>query len=487
VGDWRDRLKDKSLLREQCFVDGEFRGEPVMEVTNPANGEMLARVPAWGAAETVEAVEAAGRAFAEWSGKTGKERATVLRRWYEAIVAAREDLAVILTSEQGKPLAEARGEIEYAASYVEFYSEQAKRISGEILGSHRRDARILVLRQAAGVVAAITPWNFPAAMITRKVAPALAAGCTVVVKPAEETPLTALALAELARRAGFDAGVLNVITGAPEAIGGVLTSHPAVRVVGFTGSTEVGKLLMRQSASTVKRVLLELGGNAPFLVFDDADLDAAVEGAMAAKFRNLGQTCVCANRFYVQRGVAKEFSERLTAAVEKLQVGDGMEAGVTQGPLINDAAVAKVKEHVADAVGQGASVVTGGKTHALGGRFFEPTVMTNVTQTMRLTREETFGPVAAIVEFDAEDEAVKWANATEFGLAAYLYSRDLGRAWRVSEALEYGMVGVNTGLISTELAPFGGVKESGNSREGAHYGMEEFLELKYLLMAGLDS
>ncbi len=486
MSDWRDRVKDKGLLQEQCFVDGEFRGKPAMAVTNPANGEVLGRVPGWGATETVEAVDAAKRAFREWSGWTGKERGAVLRRWYEGMVAAKEDLAVILTSEQGKPLAEARGEIEYAASYVEFYAEEAKRIAGEMLGSHRRDARILVLRQAAGVVAAITPWNFPAAMITRKVSPALAAGCTVVVKPAEETPLTALALAELARRAEFPRGVLNVITGVPEEIGGVMTSHPAVRVVGFTGSTEVGKLLMRQSASTVKRVALELGGNAPFLVFDDADVEAAVEGAMAAKFRNMGQTCVCANRFYVQRGVAKEFTERLCAAVSALKVGDGMEEGVTQGPLINEAAVEKVKEHVADAVKRGARVVMGGKAHAKGGRFFEPTVITQVTQAMVVTREETFGPVAAVVEFDTEDEAVEWANATEFGLAAYVYTRDVGRVVRTAEALEYGMVGVNTGLLSSELAPFGGVKQSGNSREGSHYGMEEFQELKYVLLSGIS-
>lgn len=485
MGDWRERLKDKSLVREQCFVGGEFRGDPAMAVTNPANGSVIARVPDFGAAETAEAIKAASAAFAEWAGRTGKERAAILRRWYEAILAAKEDLAVILTSEQGKPLAEARGEIDYAAAYVEFYSEEAKRISGEILGSHRRDTRTLVMRQPAGVVAAITPWNFPAAMITRKVSPALAAGCTVVIKPAEETPLTALALVELARRAEFPAGVLNVITGAPKEIGGVLTTHPAVRVVSFTGSTEVGKLLMQQASSTVKRVLLELGGNAPFLVFDDADIEAAVEGAMAAKFRNMGQTCVCANRFYVQRGVAKEFSERLTAAVAKLRVGDGMDEGVTQGPLINAAAVEKVRAHIADAVERGAAIASGGNSDKRGGTFFEPTVITGVTQEMRLTREETFGPVAAIVEFDSEDEAIAWANATEFGLAAYVYCRDLGRVVRTTEALEYGMVGVNTGLISSELAPFGGVKESGNSREGAHYGMEEFLELKYVLLGGL--
>ncbi len=493
MSDLRDRLKDKYLLREQCFVGGEFRGESAagIEVTNPATGELLARVPRWGAAETVEAVDAAESAFSEWSGRTvagwtGKERAAVLRRWYEEIVAAKEDLAMILTSEQGKPLAEARGEIDYAASYVEFYAEEAKRISGAVLGSHRRDARIFILRQAAGVVAAITPWNFPAAMITRKVAPALAAGCTVVVKPAEETPLTALALAELAKRAEFPRGVLNIITGEPEKIGGVLTTHNAIRVVGFTGSTEVGKVLMRQAASTVKRVALELGGNAPFLVFEDADIGAAVEGAMAAKFRNMGQTCVCANRFYVQRRVAKEFSTRLCAEVAKLRVGNGMNAGVTQGPLINEAAVVKVKKHVADAVGQGATVTMGGKGHAMGGTFFEPTVMTGVTQAMALTREETFGPVAALVEFDTEDEAVEWANATKFGLAAYVFTRDVGRVMRTTEALEYGMVGVNTGLISSELVPFGGVKESGNSREGSHYGMEEFLDLKYVLLAGLN-
>lgn len=403
----------------------------------------------------------------------------MLRRWYDLIVANRADLATILTSEQGKPLEEALGEIDYAASYVEFYAEEAKRVSGEVLSSHRADARLLVLRQPIGVVAAITPWNFPAAMITRKVAPALAAGCTVVVKPAPETPLTALALAELAARAGFPAGVFNVITGDAVAIGGVFTAHPKVRVVGFTGSTEVGKLLARQSAGTLKKVALELGGNAPFIVFDDADLDSAVAGAIQSKFRNMGQTCVCTNRMYVQGSVHDVFVERLIEAVKELTVGNGLEKGVTQGPLITEQAVRKVESHIADAVAGGAAVKLGGRRHALGGTFFEPTVLIGVTDEMAVAREETFGPLAAVFRFETDREVVEAANATETGLAAYFYSRDASRIFRVVERLEYGMVGVNTGLISTELAPFGGIKESGNSREGSRHGMDEFLELKY--------
>ncbi len=478
-------LKDILLFRQQALIDGAFIGEPEVAVSNPANGQRLGAVPNFGAAEAERAVDAAARAFKPWAAKMAKERSAVLRKWFDLVFANREDLATILTSEQGKPLAEALGEIDYAASYIEFYAEEAKRIAGEILPSHRKDARITVLRQPIGVVAAITPWNFPAAMITRKIAPALAAGCTVVVKPAPETPLTALALAELAQRAGFPAGAINVITGDAKAIGGVLTSNPKVRLVGFTGSTPVGKILMEQSASTVKKVALELGGNAPFIVFDDADIDAAVEGAMASKYRNMGQTCVCTNRFYVQAGIHDRFVAALNEKVAALKVGDGFENGVNQGPLITEAAVKKVENHVADAVSKGGTVLTGGKRHALGHTFFEPTVITGATADMQIAREETFGPLSAIFRFETEDEAVNAANDTTSGLAAYFYTRDLGRIFRVMEALEYGMVGVNTGLISTELAPFGGVKESGNSREGSSHGIEEFTELKYGCIGGL--
>lgn len=468
-----------NLVKSQAFLNGMFVGTGENPVFNPATGERIACVPNFGAAEATAAVEAAAAAFRPWAVRTAKERGHVLRRWHDLIVANRADLAAILTSEQGKPLEEALGEIDHAASYVEFYAEEAKRVSGEILSSHRADARLLVLRQPIGVVAAITPWNFPAAMITRKVAPALAAGCTVVVKPAPETPLTALGLAALAERAGFPPGVLNVITGDATAIGGVLTSHPKVRVVGFTGSTEVGKLLTRQSAETLKKVALELGGNAPFIVFDDADLDAAVTGVIQSKFRNMGQTCVCTNRIYVQDCIHDVFVERLIDAVKQLTVGNGFDDGVTQGPLITEEAVRKVESHIADAVAGGAVVKFGGKRHALGGTFFEPTVLTGATCQMAVAREETFGPLAAVFRFETEREVVEAANATETGLAAYFYSRDASRIFRVVEQLEYGMVGVNTGLISTELAPFGGVKESGNSREGSSHGMAEFLELKY--------
>ncbi|MDJ1159829.1 NAD-dependent succinate-semialdehyde dehydrogenase [Chelatococcus sp. SYSU_G07232] len=480
------QLQDSSLLVERCYVAGEWIGEPVDAVYNPATGEVLARVPRFGAAEATRAVEAAAAAFTPWARKTARERAAVLRRWYELILANKDDIAVIMTSEQGKPLAEARGEVEYAASFVEFYAEEAKRIYGETIPSHRADARIMVIRQPIGVVAAITPWNFPAAMITRKVAPALAAGCTAVVKPAPETPLTALALAVLAERAGLPAGAFNLITGDAPAIGKVLTEHPAVRFVGFTGSTEVGKLLMRQAASTVKKVGLELGGNAPFIVFDDADIDAAVEGAVQSKFRNMGQTCVCANRIYAQAGIYDEFVSKLAKKVMDLKVGNGLEVGVAQGPLINAEAVEKVERHIADAVGQGAKVVVGGRRHALGGTFFEPTVLAGVTTKMLVTQEETFGPLAPVYRFTDEADAIAQANATQYGLAAYFYARDLGRVFRVAEALEYGMVGINSGVISTELAPFGGVKESGLGREGSSHGIEEFVELKYLLLAGLD-
>jgi succinate-semialdehyde dehydrogenase/glutarate-semialdehyde dehydrogenase len=481
-----DGLNAPSLFVERAYIDGVFVGEPSENVTNPATGAVVGRVPNLGADAATAAIEAAERAFKPWAAKLPKERSAILRRWYELIVANADDLALIMTREQGKPLAEAKGEIAYAASFVEFYAEEAKRVGGDTLPTHRADARILVLRQPAGVVAAITPWNFPAAMITRKCAPALAVGCTFVVKPAMETPLTALALAKLADEAGVPKGVFSVVTGEDaESIGKVFTTHPAVRVVSFTGSTEVGKILMRQAAFGVKRVALELGGNAPFIVFDDADLDAAVEGAMVSKYRNMGQTCVCANRIYVQSKVYDAFLEKLVAAVAKLKVGDGVEDGVTQGPLITPDAIDKVERHLADATAKGARVVAGGKRHALGGTFFEPTVLADVTQDMAVAREETFGPVAPLFRFETEEEAIEYANATEFGLAAYFYARDVGRVFRVAEALEYGMVGINSGLISTELAPFGGVKESGHGREGSQRGVDEFVDIKYLLVAGL--
>ena len=479
-------LKDPELLEFRSLIDGEWVGDGVDAVHNPATGALLGRVAHLGAEEATRAVEAAARAFKPWAKKLAKERGAILRRWFELIIANREDLALILTSEQGKPLAEARGEIDYAASYVEYYAEEAKRIYGETVPSHRPDARIIVARQPAGVVAAITPWNFPAGMITRKIAPALAAGCTAVVKPAPETPLTALALAVLAKRAGIPDGVFNVLTGDAPAIGQVFTGHPAVRVVGFTGSTEVGKLLMRQAAAGVKKVALELGGNAPFIVFDDADVDAAVEGAMISKFRNMGQTCVCANRIYVQAGVYDAFVERLAERVSALVVGEGTAPGVTQGPLITGEALAKVERLVADATSKGAKAVTGGRHHPLGKTFYEPTVLAGVTAAMKVAKEEIFGPVAPVFRFTTEDEVVEAANNTEYGLAAYFYARDVGRIFRVAEALEYGMVGINSGLLSSELAPFGGVKESGNSREGGPHGIAEFVETKYMLIGGLD-
>ncbi|MBW7849560.1 MAG: NADP-dependent succinate-semialdehyde dehydrogenase [Rhodospirillales bacterium] len=482
-------LQDPSLLRTGAFIDGawvEADEGATFAVTNPADGTVLARVPAMGAAEARRAVIAADRALPEWRARTAKERAAVLRRWYELMMANQEDLAVLMTAEQGKPLAEARGEIAYGAAFVEWFAEEGKRAYGDIIPSHGRDKRIVVLKQPVGVVAAITPWNFPNAMITRKCAPALAAGCTVVVKPAEDTPLSALALAELAVRAGMPAGVFNVVTaGDPAAVGGELTANPIVRKLSFTGSTEVGKLLMRQCAGTVKKISLELGGNAPFIVFDDADLDAAVAGAMASKYRNTGQTCVCANRLLVQDGVYDAFAEKLAAAVGRLKVGPGLAGEAQQGPLINMQAVEKVESHIADAQSKGGRIVTGGKRHALGGTFFEPTIIADASPEMLCAREETFGPVAPLFRFRTEEEAVRMANDTEFGLAAYFYSRDVGRVWRVAEALEYGIVGINEGIISTEVAPFGGVKESGLGREGSKYGIEEFLEIKYMCLGGL--
>ncbi|MQT11236.1 NAD-dependent succinate-semialdehyde dehydrogenase [Segnochrobactrum spirostomi] len=480
------QLRDSGLLKEQCFIDGKWVGQPSVAVTNPATGEVIARVPELGADEATAAVAAAKRAFKTWSRKLAKERSRILRRWFDLMIEHKEDLALILTSEQGKPLAEARGEIDYAASFIEFFAEEAKRVNGETIPTFRADSRIVCIRQPVGVVGAITPWNFPAAMITRKCGPALAVGCTFVLKPAGETPLTALAIAELGARAGLPDGVFNVITGNPPAIGKVLTENPDVAAITFTGSTEIGRLLMKQASSTVKRVGLELGGNAPFIVFDDADLDAAVQGALASKYRNMGQTCVCANRLYVQAGVYDVFAEKLTEAVAKMKVGNGLEAGVEQGPLINDEAIEKVESHVADALAKGATVKLGGKRHALGGTFFEPTVLTGVTQEMAVAREETFGPVAPLFRFETEDEVIEYANATEFGLAAYFYSRDVGRIWRVAEGLEYGMVGINSGLISSEVAPFGGVKQSGIGREGSTHGIDEYVDLKYMLMSGLD-
>jgi len=482
------RLAQPGLLRTQCLIDGQWVGadsSKTFPVTNPATGEILARVPDMGAAETARAIAAAECAWAGWRGKTAKERAAVLRRWYELILNHTEDLARILTAEQGKPLAEARNEIVYAAGFVEWFAEEARRAYGETIPSPVPDKRLLAIRQPIGVCAAITPWNFPAAMITRKIAPALAAGCTVVVKPAEQTPLTALALAELAVRAGFPPGVVNVVTGRPEAIGGELTSNPRVRKLSFTGSTEVGRLLMAQCAATVKKVSLELGGNAPFIVFEDADLDAAVEGASLSKYRNTGQTCVCTNRFLIHDSIYDAFAERLAAKVRTLKVGNGMDEGVVQGPLIDVSAVAKVEHHIADALDKGARVLIGGERHELGGQFFLPTVLAEVTPEMLCTREETFGPVAPLLRFGSEEEAVAIANATEYGLAAYFYTRDLARAFRVGEALEYGMVGVNTGMLSYDVAPFGGVKQSGIGREGSRHGMDEYLELKYLCLGGM--
>jgi succinate-semialdehyde dehydrogenase/glutarate-semialdehyde dehydrogenase len=443
-------------------------------------------VPHFGTKETRDAIKKAHAVFPAWSKMTGKARADIMRRWFDLIIANRDDLGLIMTSEQGKPLAEAVGEIDYAASFVEFSAEEAKRVHGEAGSSHREDARIVTLKQPIGVVGAITPWNFPASMITRKCAPAMAAGCTVVCKPASATPLSALALAYLAERAGIPPGVFNVITGKASEIGEELTTSTLVRAIAFTGSTEVGKQLMRQSASTVKKVALELGGNAPFIVFDDADINEAVKGAIASKFRNMGQTCICANRIFVQNSVYDAFARKLVAAVRKLKVGRGTVKGVDQGPLIDKAAVEKVEEHVADAVGKGAKVMVGGHRHKLGRTFYEPTVLSGVTVGMKISNEETFGPVAPLFRFKDEAEVIGLANATEFGLAAYFYARDLGRVWRVAEALEYGMVGINAGAISTELAPFGGVKESGIGREGSHYGVDEFVEVKYMLMAGLD-
>lgn len=477
------KLNDPALFRQECFLDGNWNSAAngaTLEVSNPATGSQLGTVPDCGREETHLAIESAARALPAWAARTPKERSILLRRWFELILTHQSDLATLMTAEQGKPLLEAKGEIAYAASFIEWFAEEGKRIYGDVIPAHAADKRILVLRQPVGVVAAITPWNFPSAMITRKAGPALAAGCTFVCKPAPQTPYSALALAELADRAGFPKGVFNVITGSASAIGAEMTSNPTVRKLTFTGSTSVGKKLMAQCAGTLKKVSLELGGNAPFIVFDDADVDAAVQGAIASKFRNTGQTCVCTNRFLVQDGVYEEFARKLGAAVKRLRVGDGLAGETDQGPLIDTKALNKVEEHLADAIGKGARVVSGGKRHALGGTFYEPTVLIDATAKMQIAREETFGPVAPLFRFSTEAQAVAMANDTEFGLASYVYTRDLARSWRVAEALECGIVGLNTGLISTEIAPFGGVKQSGIGREGSKYGVLDYTELKYV-------
>jgi len=483
---FKDQLKDKSLFREEAYIAGRWTGSAKkIDVTNPANGQVIGTIPALGRAEAADAIKAAEAAQKQWAATPAKQRGQILRRWFELMMENQDDLGRIMTAEQGKPLPEAKGEVAYGASFVEFFAEEARRIYGETIPSPWPNARIVAIKQPVGVVAAITPWNFPNAMITRKAGPALAAGCSFVVKPATETPFSALALAELAERAGIPKGVFSVITGPAREIGAEMTSNPIVRALSFTGSTEIGKLLMAQCASTVKKVGLELGGNAPFIVFDDADLDAAVAGAMASKYRNAGQTCVCANRLLVQDGVYDAFAEKLAKAVTTLKVGDGFGDGITTGPLINAAAVDKVEEHVTDALKKGGTVITGGKRHALGGTFFEPTVIRDVTPDMLIAREETFGPVAPLFRFKTEEEAIRMANDTEFGLACYFYTRDIGRVWRVGEALEYGIVGINEGIISTAEAPFGGVKESGIGREGSLHGVEEYVEIKYMLMGGL--
>ena len=482
-------LKDKSLFRQQCYVDGAWvdaDDKTTLTVNNPANGEQVGTVPKMGATETRRAIEAAHAAWPAWRAKTAKERANILRKWFELMMANQEDLAKLMTVEQGKPIAESRGEIAYGASFIEWFAEEGKRIYGDTIPTHAADKRIVVIKQPIGVCAAVTPWNFPNAMITRKAGPALAAGCTMVIKPASQTPYSALALCELAERAGIPKGVLSVVTGSAGPIGKELTSHPLVRKFTFTGSTEIGKLLMQQCATTVKKVSLELGGNAPFIVFDDADLESAVEGAMASKYRNTGQTCVCANRLLVQDGVYDKFAKMLAEKVGQMKVGNGLEDGNVQGPLIDMKGVEKVEEHIADALAKGAKVLTGGKRHDKGGQFFQPTVLADVTPDMKVTHEETFGPVAPLYRFKTEEELPKLANDTEYGLAAYFYSRDIGRIWRIAEGLESGIVGINVGIISNEIAPFGGVKESGIGREGSKYGIEEFVEVKYLCMGDIN-
>ncbi len=483
-----ENLKDPALLRTEAFIAGTWQqadDDSTFDVVNPATGERIAKVPRMGAHETRRAIEAANAAWPAWRTKTGKERAKILRAWHHLMLANADDLALILTTEQGKPLAEAKGEIAYAASFLEWFAEEAKRVNGDTIPTPSADKRIVVTKEPVGVCAAITPWNFPAAMITRKVGPALAAGCPIIVKPAEATPLSAFALAVLAERAGVPAGIFSVLTGDPKTIGAEMTGNAIVRKLSFTGSTPVGRLLMAQCAPTVKKVSLELGGNAPFIVFDDADLDEAVAGAIASKYRNSGQTCVCTNRLYVHDRVYDAFAAKLRDAVAGLKVGMGTDQGVTQGPLINEAAVLKVESHIEDALAKGARIVTGGKRHALGHGFFEPTILADVTPAMKVARDETFGPLAPLFRFSSDDEVIRLANDTEFGLAAYFYSRDIGRVWRVAEALEYGMVGINTGLISNEVAPFGGVKQSGLGREGSHYGIDDYVVIKYMCIGGI--
>ncbi|EPT7103629.1 MULTISPECIES: NADP-dependent succinate-semialdehyde dehydrogenase [Klebsiella] len=477
------QLNDPTLFRQQALINGRWRdasSKETLAVTNPASGQQLGCVPKMGAAETREAIDAAAGALPAWRSLTAKERSAILRRWFELMMEHQDDLARLMTLEQGKPLAEAKGEISYAASFIEWFAEEGKRIYGDTIPGHQADKRLLVIKQPIGVTAAITPWNFPSAMITRKAGPALAAGCTMVLKPASQTPFSALALAELANRAGIPEGVFNVVTGSASEVGNELTGNPLVRKLSFTGSTEIGRQLMEQCAKDIKKVSLELGGNAPFIVFDDADLDKAVEGALASKFRNAGQTCVCANRLYVQDGVYDRFAEKLQQAVSKLQIGDGLQPNVTIGPLIDEKAIAKVQEHIADALGKGARIVTGGKVHELGGNFFQPTILVDVPGDAKVAKEETFGPLAPLFRFKDEADVIAQANDTEFGLAAYFYARDLSRVFRVGEALEYGIIGINTGLISTEVAPFGGVKSSGLGREGSKYGIEDYLEIKYM-------
>ncbi len=483
------QLSDPELLKTRAWLDGQWvDASSRFPVTNPADGSVIVEVPNQGPKEAELAIAGAAKAFPGWAAKTGKERAQLMRKWFDLIVAHADDLAKLMTAEQGKPVPEAKGEVMYGASFIEWFAEEAKRVNGDVLASPAADRRLVTLKQPIGVCAAITPWNVPIAMITRKIAPAMAAGCTIVIKPAEQTPLSALALAELAHRAGIPAGVINILTADSEqsiAIGKVLCSSPVVRHLSFTGSTPVGRILMAQSAPTIKKLALELGGHAPFIVFDDADIDAAIEGALISKYRNAGQTCVCANRFYVQDKVYEEFVQKLAAGAAKIKVGNGFEQGVQQGPLIDDQAVAKVKDHVGDALGKGAKLEAGGTEHALGGLFYQPTVLSNVSRDMKIMQEETFGPVAAVVRFHTEDEAIAAANDTDFGLASYFYTRDVGRVWRVAEQLEYGMVGINTGLISNEVGPFGGVKQSGLGREGSKYGIDEYLELKYLCIGGI--
>jgi succinate-semialdehyde dehydrogenase/glutarate-semialdehyde dehydrogenase len=483
------KLNDCTLLRNQAYVNGKWINTgAIFDVTNPADGATIGSVPNLGVADTQSAIDAASAAFPGWSAKTGKERAWIMRKWFELLLLHADDLATLMTAEQGKPLAEAKAEVVYGASFIEWFAEEAKRINGDVMSSTWSDKRLMALKQPIGVCAAITPWNFPIAMITRKVSPAIAAGCTIVLKPAEQTPLSALAIAELAHRAGFPPGVINIVTADSRHsidIGKVLCSSPIVRHLSFTGSTPVGRILMQQCAPTVKKLGLELGGHAPFIVFEDADLDAAVDGAMQSKFRNAGQTCVCTNRFYVHESIYETFVIKLAQAAAKIKVGNGFETGITLGPLIDHPAIAKVEEHVADAVAKGAKVELGGSRHPLGGHFYEPTVLSNITADMKIMSEETFGPIAAVIMFKSDDEVLAAANDTEFGLASYFYSRDIGRVWRVAEQLDYGMVGINTGIISNEIAPFGGVKQSGLGREGSKYGMDDYLEIKYLCMGGI--